>query len=229
LIIAQPIGWTLMSGGWSEATAIRAKKITKLMVAAGVPFSLFIFLFAETLTRMVFGRGAFDETAVQLTAHALQGISFGIWAGAIGIVLVKVLYVSNRSRLGAMIFAASQFAWIAGNVGVYSAGLPPVEGALWLGLTDSIKSLVMLGGSIVALRLVQPTVVAIIACLPGLLVMFAISHSILVSGWPQWVTLLLGGVVCLLTIIGCISAVDYGWVREIRNSLLSRKPGRLTI
>jgi putative peptidoglycan lipid II flippase len=226
LVIAQPIGWALMSGGWSEATAIRARKITKLMVAAGVPFSLFIFVFAETLTRMVFARGAFDDAAVQLTAHALKGISVGIWAGAIGVVLMRVLYVSNRSGLGAAIFAVAQLIWIAGNMGVYFAELKLVDGALWLGMTESLKCLIIFGACVVALDMIRPTLLACLACVPGTLLMYAISLSILGAGYAQWLTLLLGGLVCALTVIGCLFAVDYRLLIEIRNGLLSRRIGK---
>jgi hypothetical protein len=85
--------------------------------------------------------------------------------------------------------------------------------------------MVMLAGSITALGLLRPMFMALIACVPATLLMYGACQIILSLEYSPFIVLVLGGMVCLSAIAGCLFAVDYQCLTELRQKLLSGRLG----
>ena len=78
LFISQPLGLALLSVADSEDQRARIEVVIRRLLVAAIPACAMLALFAPDLARLVFARGAFNDTAVQMTGETLRGISMGL-------------------------------------------------------------------------------------------------------------------------------------------------------
>jgi len=143
-LVSQPIGYVVLTRAAGQARASEAdiERISRVLLAVGVPASVFIAVFATDIVRVVFARGAFDEHAVLLTTGALRGISLGLWASTLGWVLLRMVNATGRNGAAAAIVVTAY----AANALVNLAAVP-VLGTLGLGLGEAARGLLLLGGT----------------------------------------------------------------------------------
>jgi putative peptidoglycan lipid II flippase len=143
-LVSQPIGYVVLTRAAGRAHADKAdvQRISRVLLAVGVPASVFIAVFASDIVRVVFARGAFDEHAVLLTTGALRGISLGLWASTLGWVLLRMVNATGRNGAAAVIVVTAY----AGNALVNLAAVPML-GTLGLGLGEAARGLLLLGGT----------------------------------------------------------------------------------
>ena len=163
-LISQPIGYVVLGRGHQGAEQMRRyiEAIARPLCAVAVPASVFLFLFAPDIVRLVFARGVFDEHAVGLTGNAVRGIAVGLWAATLGWILIRSLNAAGRNRIAACILAAAY----ATNA-LFNLILVPIIGSLGLGLGEAVRGLVLLAGAAIALRCGGLLVRIILPVLPG--------------------------------------------------------------
>lgn len=98
-----------------------ANSVRTLLLAcmwALLPLSVWLLSFGQDLIRVIYARGAFDETSVRTTTAALTGFTVGLWAWFGGTILQRAYYAQRRLRvllpltlLGLGTFAALSFHW----------------------------------------------------------------------------------------------------------------------
>ena len=143
-LVSQPIGYVVLTraAGQGRTSEADIERISRVLLAVGVPASVFIAVFATDIVRVVFARGAFDEHAVLLTTGALRGISLGLWASTLGWVLLRMVNATGRNGAAAAIVVTAYAANALVNL-----ALVPVLGTLGLGLGEAARGLVLLGGT----------------------------------------------------------------------------------
>ncbi len=147
-LVSLPVGYVVLTRGSGRPDTLRTDvgRITRCLLAVGLPASVFIAAFAPDIVRVVFMRGAFDEHALRLTAGALRGISVGLWASTLGWVLVRMMNAAGRNMAAAGVVVSAY----AVNAAVNLAAVPWL-GTLGLGLGEASRGLVLLGGTVAAL------------------------------------------------------------------------------
>ena len=163
-LISQPIGYVVLGRGHQGAEQMRRyiEAIARPLCAVTAPASVFLFLFAPDIVRLVFAHGVFDEHAVGLTGNAVRGIAVGLWAATLGWILIRSLNAAGRNRIAAWILAAAY----ATNA-LFNLILVPIIGSLGLGLGEAVRGLVLLAGAAIALRCGGLLVRIILPVLPG--------------------------------------------------------------
>ena len=141
-LVSQPIGYVVLTraAGQARASDTEIQRISRVLLAVGVPASVFIAVFAADIVRVVFARGAFDEHAVLLTTGALRGISLGLWASTLGWVLLRMVNAAGRNGAAAAIVVTAY----AANALVNLATVPMLG---TLGLGEAARGLLLLGGT----------------------------------------------------------------------------------
>ena len=147
-LISQPIGYIVLTRAPGEPHMVGAQveRLSQRLLAVALPASVFIAVFAPDIVRVVFARGAFDAHAVALTAGALRGISFGLWAATLGWVLVRMVNVAGRNGAASLIIVSAYAANAVANL----AGVPAL-GTLGLGLGEAARGVVLLAGTALTL------------------------------------------------------------------------------
>jgi putative peptidoglycan lipid II flippase len=199
LLIAQPIGMAVLYKGISENPRGSALSMAAPLLAVTVPGSVFLAVFAEDIVRLVFARGAFDETAVTLTAGALRGIAFGLWAATLGMILLRFLNNAGRNGRAALILASAYAANAALNVLALRLVGPSENGSIFIGIGEASRGLVLLLGAAFALKALWPLSRLLALCVPLAAGMAALCLLVQQSWSGLWAHLLAGGFVCLAT------------------------------
>ncbi|MGY2046813.1 lipid II flippase MurJ [Methylobacterium sp. JK268] len=147
LLISQPVGLATLSRGTGRDAGGEAERIARPILAVMLPASVFLFAFADEITRFVFARGAFDAKAILLTGQGLAGVAPGLWASTLGWILLRLLNGAGRNTAAAGILCGSYAANALANLLlVLPAGVPDL-GTHLLGLAESVRSLVLLAGT----------------------------------------------------------------------------------
>lgn len=155
LLVSQPVGLAVLAHANRDRQAEQAVLITRLVVAFALPICAFLFVFSTDIVSIVFRRGAFGETGVILTGNALQGISIGLWASTLGWILLRLLNNANRNRRAALIIILSYLSGIAFNTLVFGALVPDDPAGsdiILIGMGESVRALVLLGGVILSMQ-----------------------------------------------------------------------------
>ncbi len=105
-----------------------------------VPISCFILISAPDVVKIVYGRGAFDESSIFLTFQSLRGMSVGMWAVSLAYVFQKVYNARIRNREVLRIGATGIFANAVFNIVAYK-----YLGIFAIGLGFSIGGIISLG------------------------------------------------------------------------------------
>src|SRR5262249_55553269 len=111
-----------------------------------LPLSVFLGVFAPDIVRLVFARGAFDETAVALTSGAMRGICWGLWAGTLGMILLRHLNNQGRNGAVALLLAAAFATAMLFNICASYLPVTHVGHAILLGSAESARGVVLLAG-----------------------------------------------------------------------------------
>ena len=151
LLISQPLGLAVLSSHSDTDTETQVDSIARPVLAIAVPAAMFLAIFSSEIIRLVFFRGAFTEHGVELTSHALRGISFGLWASTLGWILLRVLNSAGRNGMVALILISAYAANVLANMVSTHFAASDSQGILFLGFGETTRSLVLLGGVILAL------------------------------------------------------------------------------
>jgi putative peptidoglycan lipid II flippase len=151
------VGLSSWSGLETEALRERLSRITILMMMVAVPASAFLASHSHRLVEVIYARGAFDTQSVQTTGDILFGISLGLWAQIVGYVLIKGLNAQMRNRTVMWIMAAALAANTLINLSLYGQ-----LGAVTLGLGNTVYGLILLVGTLSALRLWREVVPCVV-------------------------------------------------------------------
>ena len=201
LLISQPLGLAVLSAKPADDQNRRIESLSRGILAFAIPFSAFLHLYSTDIVRLVFQRGAFGELGVQLTSHALAGIAIGLWASTLGWILLRVLNGAGRSRVTAVILISAHVA----NMGINLLSSTIHEGGDFgvfvIGLGDSARSFVLLGGVVLALgygwRIMRLIGLALIPTAG----MVALDEWAIQAIDGSFTRLLCGGVACVFTIL----------------------------
>lgn len=151
MLISQPVGLGVLSTHPPEDDRARIERIAAPVLALALPTSMFVVVFAPEIVRLVFFRGAFTEQAVVLTSHALQGIAAGLWASTLGWILLRTLNSTGRNLHAALILIAAHALNIGFNLATASLQQSSGAGVLIIGTGEAVRSLVLLGGTLLAI------------------------------------------------------------------------------
>jgi putative peptidoglycan lipid II flippase len=204
LLISQPVGLAVLSTGSGHNEGAQVEAIARPILALMLPASAFIFIFAPDLVELIFHRGAFDDTGVQLTSGALRGISVGLWAGTLGWILLRILNNTRRNAAVAVILVAAYAVNVAVNI--TTAGLQEASeaGTMILGLGEAARGCTVLAGAILALRSGGRLLSLIgLAFIPAL-ILGMVGWKITESMAGHYERLFAGGIACAICI--CLAA-----------------------
>ena len=101
VLLATPMGLaglSVWSGLDPDALKDRLQKMVPVILIVTVPVSAFLLFHNRQLVRILYGRGAFDDQSITLTASVLAGLALGFWAQVAGYVLIKALNAQLRNR-----------------------------------------------------------------------------------------------------------------------------------
>jgi putative peptidoglycan lipid II flippase len=96
-------------------------------------------------------RGAFDETAVRLTSSVMSGIATGLWAGTLGVILLRLLNTSGKNWQAALVVALSFGVNAVVNLVTSRMMLDGDTAALMLGLAEGARGIALLAGVVLVL------------------------------------------------------------------------------
>ena len=151
-LICQPVGLAVLASHPPKDPQAQIEAIARPILAIALPASVFLFLFAPEIVRLVFFRGAFTEAGVVLTSQALRGIAVGLWAATLGLILMRVLNSSGRNVLAASILVLAYAVNIAFNLTTSWVAPAGDTSVLMLGLGETSRSVVLLLGIVLALE-----------------------------------------------------------------------------
>ncbi len=151
-LICQPVGLAVLASHPPKDPQAQIEAIARPILAIALPASVFLFLFAPDIVRLVFFRGAFTEAGVVLTSQALRGIAVGLWAATLGLILMRVLNSSGRNVLAAGILVLAYAVNIAFNLTTSWVAPAGDTSVLMLGLGETSRSVVLLLGIVLALE-----------------------------------------------------------------------------
>ncbi len=150
-MIAVPVsyaGLTEWSGLSLRDMRQRLSKVIAFSLVVGIPISAFLLANASLAVKILYARGAFTERSVQVTAHILSGIAYGLWAQVLGYILIKALSAQRQNGKVLYIMAASLFCNALFDILLYRN-----FGARTLGLGNSLYGIGILTGTLTALKL----------------------------------------------------------------------------
>jgi putative peptidoglycan lipid II flippase len=204
LLISQPVGLAVLSTGSRHSESVQVEAIARPILALMLPASVFIFVFAPDLVELIFHRGAFDETGVQLTSGALRGISVGLWAGTLGWILLRILNNTRRNAAVAVILVAAYAVNVAVNLTTTGLQETSQAGILILGLGEAARGCTVLAGAILALRCgVRLLSLVAVACIPAMMLAM-VDWRITENITGHYERLFAGGAACAICI--CLAA-----------------------
>jgi putative peptidoglycan lipid II flippase len=101
VLIAFPLGLASLaelSRVSEDSARRRIAQLVPVLLALTVPLSIALALNANSVVRLLFGRGAFDADSIRITAAILTGLGLGLWAQLTAYVLGKTLSARSRNR-----------------------------------------------------------------------------------------------------------------------------------
>jgi putative peptidoglycan lipid II flippase len=151
MLLAMPIAFSGLTN-WSNLSADvmrdRLGKVLSFLLLIAVPISIFLALNAHILVTVIFQRGAFDQESVEVTTDILFGVALGLWAQVVGYVLIKALNSQMQNFATLIIMVAALLGNAAFNLIMY-----PILGGMTLGLGNTIYGLILVCGTLFALKL----------------------------------------------------------------------------
>ncbi|MDC7787140.1 lipid II flippase MurJ [Rhodoplanes sp. TEM] len=200
LLVSQPVGLGVLSSHPPVDERARVEALAAPVLAVALPASVYLVVFAPDVVRLVFFRGAFTEHGVLLTSQALRGIAVGLWASTLGWILLRTLNSTGRNLHAAAILIAAYAANVAVNLATSGLQTATQYGPLIIGLGEAVRSLVLLGGTILALECRRRVLVLVLIGLGPAAVMAGLGwliHTEVTGTLPRLVA---GGFACLFSI-----------------------------
>ena len=201
LFISQPLGLVLLSSAPTSDFGARMEALARPLLAVALPGSICLGIFAPDVARLVFSRGAFNETAVLLTGEAMRGIAFGLWATTLGWVLLRMLNSVGRNTTAALILMAAYLANLLMNLLLANIGFIHRYGPLLLGLGEATRGFVLLGATVLVMgcgrRMLK--LLSLAAVPAGLMALSGWYIDTMFTG--TLTRLLIAGFACLIVII----------------------------
>lgn len=155
LVVSTPVALAgLASWGGLEPEHIKSKLIDtfNLLILFSVPVSLFLGIHANLVVTILFARGKFDATSIEVTTHILQGMSLGLWANVISYVLIKALNAQFKNKIVMLIMTSGLIVNASFNIIFYQ-----YFKEMTLGLGYSLYGLITLVGCVYFLGLWKET------------------------------------------------------------------------
>jgi putative peptidoglycan lipid II flippase len=146
MLITQPVGMALLYSGVGKNHRSSMSAVAGTVLSITLPICVFLIAFAPDVVRMVFARGAFDAVAVSLTGDAMRGICVGLWAGTLGMILLRHLNNDGRNRTAALLLLSSFAGAMAFNIMCSMTMITFSHPALLLGCAESLRGIVVLSG-----------------------------------------------------------------------------------
>jgi putative peptidoglycan lipid II flippase len=201
LLVSQPIGMAVLYRGHSADPRAASIAIARPLIAVALPLSIYIAVFAPDIVHLVFARGAFNETAVELTSGALRGIAAGLWATTLGMILLRFLNNAGRNGRAALILAFALAVNAVLNVMAWHEGEVLGYGSAMIGAGEAARGFVLLAGTAIALD-IHGTLLRLLAIsLPAAALALACC-LIIHQAWAGVFThLVAGGIACSSSII----------------------------
>jgi putative peptidoglycan lipid II flippase len=137
LLLAVPVGLaSLPSFATTPDEHVPAKiaKTIEPLLLLSFPVAALLAAFAVPIVDLLFGRGAFDQTAVDVTASILSGLTLGLWAQLTVYFVIKVLNARDRNVTSVLIMASAAVVTIGSRpylvewLGTFGLGLAPALG-----------------------------------------------------------------------------------------------------
>ncbi|MCW2104576.1 MULTISPECIES: murein biosynthesis integral membrane protein MurJ [Rahnella] len=149
LVVSTPVALAgLASWGGLQPEHIKARLIEtfSLLILFAVPVSLFLGVHANLVVTILFARGKFDSTSIEVTTHILQGMSLGLWANVISYVLIKALNAQFNNKKVMLIMTLGLIVNASFNILFYQ-----FFKEMTLGLGYSLYGIITLAGCIYSL------------------------------------------------------------------------------
>ncbi|WP_157631796.1 lipid II flippase MurJ [Catelliglobosispora koreensis] len=222
-LLAAPLGLASLASfsrlSASEA-ASRLRQLAPPVLLAMLPLSLMIGINSTEIVRIVYGRGQFDQQAVDVSATLLTGFAIGIWAHVLGYCFVKVLNAKGANRRVAMIMATSFITAIGMNLALYKHW-----GAFTIGAAYSVCGIIMLLASAWALSVGRFTVRLLCLLSPGVLLTGLAGSA---ASGPGLARLLLSCIAVAVVFIGYCIAIPglRSYLTAVLDSRMPRSGGK---
>lgn len=228
LLISQPIGLAVLSSRNSNISEQeQALFLTRHVLAVALPVCAFLFAFSDEIVRVLFQRGAFNDTSVLLTSQAVRGISLGLWASTLGWILLRLLYRIGRSAKAAVVLILSYSVNIGYNFAMGWLGNDMLSSTFGIGLGETLRSHVLLLGVLLFLPgsriLLTPIALAFIPTLA-----MALMGQLIVTfvPWP-WARILIGGFTLTIIILAgallLVRPTIFSLIAKLRRSMTIAK------
>jgi putative peptidoglycan lipid II flippase len=146
LLITQPVGMALLYSGTGKNSRSSMTAVAGTVLSITLPICVFLIAFAPDIVRIVFARGAFDAVAVSLTGDAMRGICIGLWAGTLGMILLRHLNNDGRNRAAALLLVTSFAGAMVFNMLCSLTPITFFHHAFLLGCAESLRGIVVLSG-----------------------------------------------------------------------------------
>lgn len=127
-----------------------------------VPLSVILCINSREVVSVLYGRGQFDDRAVDVSSVMLLGFALGIWAQVLGYTLVKVLNARGFNLKATLVMCLSFAVAICLNLLLFR-----YWGAFTLGVSASVGGLVMFLASARALAMLRFSLGLLAVLLPG--------------------------------------------------------------
>ncbi len=201
LFISQPLGLALLALPADPKPRERVEKLSRPLLACGLPICVWLAIFGPEVTAFLFSRGAFNQTAVELTGQALRGISIGLWATTLGWVLLRMLNSAGQNRQATVILLAGFVVNMTSNLILAEVPAAKAYGPFIIGAGESLRGFVLLFGSAMVLGCGRLVLRLTVLAMPMTLVMLGLGLWIDQAIDSLLLKLFLSGFVCLVSII----------------------------
>ncbi len=225
LFISQPLGLALLSVADSEDQRERIEVVIRRLLVAAIPACAMLALFAPDLARLVFARGAFNDTAVQMTGETLRGISIGLWASTIGWIVLRLLNKVGRNKMAALLLVLAYVSNLVFNFIAFHVTVLASHGTLLLGIGESVRGLVLLGGAVFCLGLIRSTIISIIYAVFPTIIILVLGMYIQSTFTGSLVRIGLSGIAFGVVIGGAMlllfPEIFKTWLRRVRHKTIT--------
>lgn len=201
LFISQPLGLVLLATPPDADPAERMERLSRPLLAAGLPASVWLGLFGPEVVTLLFSRGAFNESAIELTGQALRGISIGLWAVTLGWVLLRMVNSAGQNAKATVILLIGYAVNILSNFVLYEMPMMKGYGPFIIGLGESLRGTILLFGAAIALACGKRLLKLILLALPATVLMFGLGWWIDTAITALIPKLLASGLACLASIL----------------------------
>ncbi|OYU50590.1 MAG: virulence factor MviN [Rhizobiales bacterium PAR1] len=222
LFISQPLGLVLLATPPDADPAERMERLSRPLLAAGLPASVWLGLFGPEVVTMLFSRGAFNETAIELTGQALLGISLGLWAVTLGWVLLRMVNSAGQNARATMILLMGYAVNILSNFVLYELPAAKGYGPFIIGVGESLRGGILLIGAAMALGCGMRLLKLIGLALPATVLMLGLGWWIDTAILALWPKLALSGLTCVASILVGFQILD----PEVLRAAFSRIRGK---